>query len=388
MGRAEGREALVAHIGGFHEMMPGNTIYEHERRRRARQRLPLRVGDARTRPARSRSRAWTSARSRPTAASRRSPASSDRSPTRDGGEMLLDGVNHVGMLTERHRPARRVLPRHLRRDGARGRTQRRAAAHDDRHRPAHASSTCSRSRATRRPSARHRCSAAGRLDHIGLQAASKEAFDEIRRRLIACGATDGFVTDFGMALSLFFVDPDGLEGEVLDHRARRDARQPARHARRGLRTRHLTPAVRPGDRAQPPLLRARSSARASTAWPARGRPARLRLRRARLRHRTLDRSRLGPAPRRVRRQGRRRRRARVASKPALPETFEGWPVGFDRDGNPGPHQVTVDDAAPVGCAGGSAAMPLDGHVDGRLARDTAAAPARRRARRGVPRRHR
>ena len=26
MGRAEGREALVAHIGGFHEMMPGNTI--------------------------------------------------------------------------------------------------------------------------------------------------------------------------------------------------------------------------------------------------------------------------------------------------------------------------------------------------------------------------
>jgi hypothetical protein len=26
MGRAEGREALVAHIGGFHEMMAGNTI--------------------------------------------------------------------------------------------------------------------------------------------------------------------------------------------------------------------------------------------------------------------------------------------------------------------------------------------------------------------------
>jgi catechol 2,3-dioxygenase-like lactoylglutathione lyase family enzyme len=55
----------------------------------------------------------------------------------------------------------------------------------------------------------------GRLDHIGLQAASKEAFDEIRRRLIGCGATDGFVTDFGPALSLFFTDPDGLEGEVL-----------------------------------------------------------------------------------------------------------------------------------------------------------------------------
>jgi catechol 2,3-dioxygenase-like lactoylglutathione lyase family enzyme len=55
----------------------------------------------------------------------------------------------------------------------------------------------------------------GPVDHFGLHAASKEAFDEIRRRLIACGATDGFVTDFGPALSLFFRDPDGLGGEVL-----------------------------------------------------------------------------------------------------------------------------------------------------------------------------
>jgi len=39
--------------------------------------------------------------------------------------------------------------------------------------------------------------------------------DEIRRRLMACGAADDFVTDFGPVLSLFFVDPDGLEGEVL-----------------------------------------------------------------------------------------------------------------------------------------------------------------------------
>jgi catechol 2,3-dioxygenase-like lactoylglutathione lyase family enzyme len=55
----------------------------------------------------------------------------------------------------------------------------------------------------------------GRIDHIGLQAANKDAFDEIRRRLMARGATDGFVTDFGRSLSLFFTDPDGLEGEVL-----------------------------------------------------------------------------------------------------------------------------------------------------------------------------
>jgi catechol 2,3-dioxygenase-like lactoylglutathione lyase family enzyme len=55
----------------------------------------------------------------------------------------------------------------------------------------------------------------GRLDHIGLQAADLDAFNTIRDRLIAREATDGFVTDFGPMLSLFFVDPDGLEGEVL-----------------------------------------------------------------------------------------------------------------------------------------------------------------------------
>ena len=55
----------------------------------------------------------------------------------------------------------------------------------------------------------------GRLDHIGLQATSLESFEEIRRRLMARGAADDFVTDFGPVLSLFFTDPDGLEGEVL-----------------------------------------------------------------------------------------------------------------------------------------------------------------------------
>jgi len=54
----------------------------------------------------------------------------------------------------------------------------------------------------------------GRIDHIGLQAASLEAFEEIRTRLIAQGAADEFVTDFGPILSVFFRDPDGLEGEV------------------------------------------------------------------------------------------------------------------------------------------------------------------------------
>ncbi|MDQ3389730.1 MAG: VOC family protein [Actinomycetota bacterium] len=55
----------------------------------------------------------------------------------------------------------------------------------------------------------------GPIDHIGLQAADEAAFVEIRKRLMACGASDGFVTDFGRAHSVFFKDPDGLEGEVL-----------------------------------------------------------------------------------------------------------------------------------------------------------------------------
>lgn len=54
----------------------------------------------------------------------------------------------------------------------------------------------------------------GRIDHLGLQATSLDAFDTIRARLMERGATDGFVTDFGRVLSVFFRDPDGLEGEV------------------------------------------------------------------------------------------------------------------------------------------------------------------------------
>jgi len=55
----------------------------------------------------------------------------------------------------------------------------------------------------------------GRIDHIGLHAASLEAFADIRNRLIEAGASDGTVTDFGRKISLFFRDPDQMEGEVL-----------------------------------------------------------------------------------------------------------------------------------------------------------------------------
>lgn len=55
----------------------------------------------------------------------------------------------------------------------------------------------------------------GRIDHIGFQAASSQAFATIRQRLMDAGASDGTVNDFGTVYSLFFRDPDGLEGEVL-----------------------------------------------------------------------------------------------------------------------------------------------------------------------------
>jgi catechol 2,3-dioxygenase-like lactoylglutathione lyase family enzyme len=54
----------------------------------------------------------------------------------------------------------------------------------------------------------------GRIDHLALQAETIESFDTIRDRLMARGAADDFVTDFGPILSVFFRDPDGLECEV------------------------------------------------------------------------------------------------------------------------------------------------------------------------------
>ena len=79
----------------------------------------------------------------------------------------------------------------------------------------------------------------GRIDHIGLRAASIDAFEEIRRRLMARGAADGFVTDFGPVLSLFYTDPDGLEGEVCV--ANPDAVQGVRNPPGTPATRYLDP---------------------------------------------------------------------------------------------------------------------------------------------------
>lgn len=54
----------------------------------------------------------------------------------------------------------------------------------------------------------------GHLDHLAVDAPSREAFDELRARLVVRGSTDGAVTDLGPKLSFWFVDPDGMHIEV------------------------------------------------------------------------------------------------------------------------------------------------------------------------------
>jgi catechol 2,3-dioxygenase-like lactoylglutathione lyase family enzyme len=55
----------------------------------------------------------------------------------------------------------------------------------------------------------------GRLDHFALNAASEEAFVELRRRVVAEGAGDSVVTDMGSLLNFSFTDPDGGQHEVI-----------------------------------------------------------------------------------------------------------------------------------------------------------------------------
>jgi catechol 2,3-dioxygenase-like lactoylglutathione lyase family enzyme len=54
----------------------------------------------------------------------------------------------------------------------------------------------------------------GHLDHLALCAASREAFENIRHRLVESGATDNTVEELGPFQSLWFEDPDGMRGEV------------------------------------------------------------------------------------------------------------------------------------------------------------------------------
>jgi catechol 2,3-dioxygenase-like lactoylglutathione lyase family enzyme len=129
--------------------------------------------------------------------------------------MLLDGVNHVAILTadsERlHAFYREVFDATVSRDAEEGEGMRLSFIDIGAGRELNVFEITGNAEAGRQTPMFGR----GRIDHIGLQAASLGAFDAIRDRLVARGASDGFVTDFGPVLSLFFRDPDGLEGEVL-----------------------------------------------------------------------------------------------------------------------------------------------------------------------------
>lgn len=54
----------------------------------------------------------------------------------------------------------------------------------------------------------------GHLDHVALAAASPEAFEILRRRLVERGACEGAVDDLGAFHALWFEDPDGMRIEL------------------------------------------------------------------------------------------------------------------------------------------------------------------------------
>jgi catechol 2,3-dioxygenase-like lactoylglutathione lyase family enzyme len=55
----------------------------------------------------------------------------------------------------------------------------------------------------------------GHLDHLGLDVVDASTFELLRQRLVAYGATDGAVTDFGVSRNVWFEDPDGHGSEIV-----------------------------------------------------------------------------------------------------------------------------------------------------------------------------
>lgn len=73
----------------------------------------------------------------------------------------------------------------------------------------------------------------GRLDHLALAARDESSLEQLRQRLVAHGACNGDITDFGSILSVWFMDPDGMELEVCCLKggaAMSDVRDPLREA--------------------------------------------------------------------------------------------------------------------------------------------------------------
>lgn len=128
--------------------------------------------------------------------------------------MLLDGFNHVALMTKDMDRLqafyREVFDAEIGADFPAGPGMRMSFIHVGPHSEFNVFQVDDNAEADRQSPMFGR----GRLDHLGLQAASLEAFEVIRDRLIQRGSADDFVTDFGPILSLFFIDPDGMEGEV------------------------------------------------------------------------------------------------------------------------------------------------------------------------------
>jgi catechol 2,3-dioxygenase-like lactoylglutathione lyase family enzyme len=132
-------------------------------------------------------------------------------------ETLFDGVNHIALLT-------RDMDRCMRFD------QEVFAAHvvhDNRHHAGHAGERMVMLAlggqsafhvfevpGTTQAQMQTPMFGRGRLDHCGLNARSRETFEHARTRRMHVGASDGTMTDFGSALSVFFRDPDGVEADV------------------------------------------------------------------------------------------------------------------------------------------------------------------------------
>lgn len=55
----------------------------------------------------------------------------------------------------------------------------------------------------------------GHLDHFGIDVGDENTFQELRRRLVAAGASDGAVVDFGISRNVWFADPDGHGCEIV-----------------------------------------------------------------------------------------------------------------------------------------------------------------------------
>lgn len=54
----------------------------------------------------------------------------------------------------------------------------------------------------------------GRLDHLALSVADEASLYALRNRLVEAGASSGEITDFGVALSVHFRDPAGMDAEI------------------------------------------------------------------------------------------------------------------------------------------------------------------------------